>query len=137
MQKTEFIKAVRKLALNPDEYVVIGSGILAVLDIRSVSDVDLVVSKSVFQQFELSGNWKRKDLDDGTYYLLNGIYEIGLDWDSKDITPNLKDLKNSELIFDDIPFISLERLSSWKKWKGTPKHLADIKLIDDYLNKQT
>ena len=133
MQKSEFITAVAELGLQTRDYIVVGSGVLAALGIRSAKDVDLIVSETVFHRFERTGEWQRKDFNDGTYYLVKDIYEVGLDWDSQTLTPNLMDLKRSETIVDGIPFVSLERLRRWKIWKNIPKHLADLALIDDYL----
>lgn len=136
MNRTEFIKAVKGLGLSPQDYVVIGSGILAALGLRPVDDIDLIVSESVFRRFEQTGQWQRKGFEDGTYYLLKGIYEIGLDWDGPNARPNLTDLKNQETVIDGVPFIGLERLKTWKAAKGREKDLADLKLIDEHLKKQ-
>lgn len=133
MKRIDFIKAVKQLGLNSSEYIVIGSGILGILDIREVNDIDLVVSKNVFQKYEQSNQWTKKHFEDGTYYLLNDLYEIGLDWDSQNAMPNLLELKNDQLVIRGIPFISLQKLKSWKLKKGREKDLIDIKLIDRYL----
>lgn len=132
MIKNDFIQAIKQLGLKPSEYIVIGSGILGILDIREVGDIDLVVSKKEFQKYEESGEWTKKYFDDGTYYLLKDLYEIGLDWDSKNAEPNLDELKKDQLILNDIPFVSLERLKQWKIKKGREKDLADVKLIQEY-----
>ncbi len=84
--------------------------------------------------FEQQG-WEKKEFpDDPSYYLTNGIYEAGMDWDSKDGEPNLTDLKKDEFVIDDVPFLGLARVREWKLKKGTLKHLADVELIDNYLN---
>ncbi len=90
-----------------------------------------------FYKFEKSG-WEKKVFDDDpTYYLTNGLYEVGLDWNSKDGRPNLLDLKKDQFFIDGVPFVSLERLIAWKKWKNKPKHLHDVELIEAYLAKNT
>lgn len=133
MTKNDFIKSVKQLHLNQDDYIVIGSGIIGILGIREVDDIDLVVSEKVFRNFESSGEWSKKYFEDGTYYLLNGKYEAGLDWDSKNAKSNLKELKKDQIIVDSIPFINLERLKKWKLSKGRAKDLVDIKLIEQYV----
>lgn len=137
MKKYDFIKAVNQLGLNQDDYIVIGSGILCALEIRDVSDVDLIVSELVFQSLETSNAWRKKYFEDGTYYLLKDMYEIGLGWDSKNAQPNLRDLKRNQLIIDDVPFISLERLIQWKEKKRRDKDIEDIKLIEQYLREHS
>lgn len=136
MKKDQLFTAIKALKLNPDEFIVIGSGTLTALGIRQTTDVDLVVSKLVFDRFEKTGQWERKDFDDGTHYLVNGIYEVGLDWGSPDAQPNLQELKEDQVIIDDLPFAGLATVRKWKAWKGTEKHLKDVQLIDAYLKKQ-
>ena len=50
MNKTDFIKAVKDLELKPEDYIVIGSGILVALGIREADDIDIVVSKDAFDK---------------------------------------------------------------------------------------
>jgi len=45
VNKAEFIAAVKRLALDPDSFIVVGSGILAALEIRQSPDVDIIVNK--------------------------------------------------------------------------------------------
>jgi len=78
-------------------------------------------------------NWKEKHFEDGSIYLYDGIYEVGLDWDSNRTKPNLEDLKKGQIIIDEVPFVSLDRLRSRKTKRAKPKDLADVKLINDYL----
>ena len=134
MNKSQFINELSKLGLTPREYIVLGSGSMCALGIREAHDIDLCVSPRVIAKFESSGNWQLKSFpDDPSYYLVKGIFEVGMDWASKDGKPNLEELKVDEFIVDGIPFVSLKRVRAWKLWKGTEKHLKEIQLIDDYL----
>jgi hypothetical protein len=40
------------------------------------------------------------------------------------------------MVIDGIPFASLEEVRKWKIASGRPKDIADIKLIDEYLQKE-
>ena len=51
------VEMVKSLGLNINDYVVIGGGVLEVLDLRQTVDVDLVVSKSIYGKFKDLG-WK-------------------------------------------------------------------------------
>lgn len=132
MTKSEFFAAVKRLNLPQNEYVVIGSGILCALGIRDTADVDLIVSETLFQTIENTGTWQKDTFEDGSYYLIKDGFEIGREWDSDDLEPNLADLKKDEIIIDDVPFISLERLKSWKQKRGHDIDLLDIRLIENY-----
>ena len=135
MNKTRLLSAIKSLGIHPEDYVVIGSGLFAALELRDVDDIDLIVSESIFKEIESRESWKKKDFEDGTYYLTHDLYEIGLDWDSINAKPNLADLKSNEMVINDIPFVSPQRLISWKHKRGKQKDLEDIKLLENYLSK--
>jgi hypothetical protein len=133
----DIIEAIERLHLKPEDYIVVGSGVLGALEIREVDDIDLVVSTSVFCNYESSGQWTKKQYEDGTAYLLKDMYEVGTEWDSKNGKPNLEDLKNDQVVLYNIPFASLERLKQWKIKVGREKDLTDIRLIEEYLKSQS
>ena len=53
------IQKVQKLNLPIGEYVVVGSAILELKNIRPAQDIDLVVSSKLFKDLQYQG-WKRK-----------------------------------------------------------------------------
>jgi hypothetical protein len=134
VRRDDYLRAVKQLDLQAQDYIVVGSGVLSALGLREAGDVDLIVSPAVYEQFEATGAWRRKYYPDGTYGLANGSYEVGLNWDGRDGEPNLQDLKRQEIIIDGVPFMDLARLRAWKQAMGRPKDLADILLIDRYLS---
>lgn len=127
------MRVVSDLGFHSDAFIVVGSGILAALELREASDVDIIVSPETFQRFEANPAWQRKTFDDGTYSLACGDCEIMLDWDSPDRRPNLSDLKGDEIVIDGIPFISPSRLLAWKERVRRSKDLKDIEILRDYL----
>lgn len=60
MQKSDFIRTVKELNLDPSDYVVIGSGVLCALGLRDADDVDVIVSEPVFVALKnkVAGNEK-------------------------------------------------------------------------------
>ncbi len=102
---------------------------MCVLEIRDAGDIDLVVSKEVFNGYDNDPNWQRKYFDDGGYWLFNGDFELGTFWDSSESKPNLAELKSTENVVDEVPFVSLNRLLNWKNKNGRPKDLKDVGLI--------
>ena len=116
------------------DYIVAGSGVLGALGLREAADIDLVVSRVVYEKFESAGTWQRKYYPNGASGLVNGIYDASLDWDSETGEPNLHELKQEGTVIDGVPFVSLPRLRAWKQKMGRPKDLADIVLIDRYLS---
>ena len=129
MNKSSFIKAVKRLKLKPEDYIVIGSGILVALGIRGADDVDIVVSNDAFDKLAKDTKWLSKLLEDGTQILIKDIYEVGLDRKTQNAHPTLKELKQDQVIIDDIPFISLKQLMDLKLKRGLEKDMKDIDLI--------
>lgn len=133
MRRDDYHDAIRRLGLLPEDYIVTGSGVLGALGLREPGDIDLVVSQIVYDEFAGAGTWQRKYYPDGAYGLVNGIYEVGLDWASETGEPNLYELKQDETVIDGIPFVSLPQLRGWKQKMGRPKDLTDIQLIERYM----
>ena len=129
MNKSSFIKAVKRLKLKPEDYIVIGSGILVALEIRDADDVDIVASKDAFDKLTKDTEWTSKILEDGTQILIKDIYEVGLDRKTQKAHPTLEELKQDQVIIDDIPFISLKHLMDLKFKRGLEKDMKDIDLI--------
>ncbi len=130
----DLIEAIERLHLKPEDYIVVSSGVLGALEIREVDDIDLVVSASVFRNYESSGQWTKRQYEDGNVYLLKDLYEVGTEWDSENGKPNLEELKKDQVMLYNIPFASLERLKQWKIKYGREKDIVDVKLIEAYLS---
>lgn len=126
------ITEVKKLKLEPDQYIVIGSGILSALGIRATDDVDLVVSQTIYDYYKKQG-WSEKNWPMGEPTVANGIYEMGTDWGDDTNIYHLADLLRNKQVVEGVNFVSLDFLKKWKLAKGRSKDLADVKLIDDYL----
>jgi len=136
MTVTDIQHHIKILGLKSEEYIVIGSGLLAALGLRECNDVDLVVTKEKYKRYKNSG-WIEKKAHNNVY-LQHGVFECSIGWDRQKpgLYSNLKELKKSQIIIDGTPYISLERLRAWKQRKGREKDLVDIKLIDKYLTRQ-
>ena len=127
------MQLVLGLGLDADSYIVVGSGVLAMLELREAGDLDLIVSPEGFQRFDEDPAWKRKTFSDGNYSLVQGDCEIMLDWDSPDRSPNLEMLKADEVVIKGISFVTPTRLLAWKERHRRPKDLGDIELLMNYL----
>jgi hypothetical protein len=129
-------KEIEKLNLNPDNAVVIGSGILQALGIRESNDIDLVVKKREFERLKKLNYFKIK-FDHNREILASKRFEIGINWYVLGKNYYFSDFSNDSIIIDDVRYISLDFLykakKSWVKNKTSrPKDIADIKLIKNY-----
>lgn len=123
---------VNALALPQKEYIVISGAALALRGIRSTNDVDLVVSKAMYNKLR-DKNWKEFVLDDGKKVLSNHGYKVMMQWMGRDLSK----LKKSEVIINNIPVMSLKDLIDCKTKMGRKKDVADLKLIETYKKSQT
>lgn len=126
----KLLQKLGKLNLPKDKFVVFGSAVLAAHGIREARDLDLVVTRDLFD--ELTKKFPLDSFEDGSPRILIGEIEIMLDpgfgFDTEEW------IKNADVI-DGVRFVKLEDLMEWKKKMGREKDLKDIKLIEDYLNR--
>jgi len=127
------IKKIKELNFPPNQYVVVGSGILDVLGIREASDIDIAVTNDLHQKLRETGEWKEYERYDRIrVFLKKDVYEIipQLDWESYNTTT--EEAISSAVIVEDIPFMNLDELIKFKTALGREKDFKDIKLIKNY-----
>lgn len=124
-----FKERILELNLPNDSYVVVGSGILNALGIRESDDIDLVVTEQVYREIEARG-WKR-GLWGKEVVFQNDVFDIGNDWYGK----TAEELLQHAQVIDEVPYLSLDDIYSWKKQRAQEKDIRDIQLIDNYRRK--
>lgn len=129
MQKEEIIAKVKTLNLPKNSYVIFGSCPLAIAGLREAKDIDLLVSKEIFEKLKNNG-WQELLKSPNDKPLVHDIFEAHDNWNFSSYSPTLEQLLASAIIIDEIPFASLEEVRRWKVASGRPKDLADIELID-------
>lgn len=131
------INEIKNLNIPNDDFVVVGSSILAMKGIRGsdeIDDIDLLVSEKVFENLKKIG-WQSKTVffdNRDCENLVSGIFEAGREyWDRENIDFFTK---NPDRIdeFDGIRFQSLKEFYNRKKNWGRPKDLEDIDLVEAY-----
>ena len=135
----DIIAKVKALDFPEDEYIVVGSGIMDMYKLKQAHDIDIVVSKNLFQKC------KKKGWDSVSYtyqeklgqdYLQKGDIELYLDVNcGEKFRPTLEELLNRKKVFEGIPFIGIRDLLKFKKSYNRPKDKDDIKIIEAFLKK--
>jgi hypothetical protein len=127
---------VRKLNLPEGEYLVVGSGTLAAHQIREFKDIDLLVTRPLFEELRTRG-WEfgEKKIEGRTRAVLyKGIAEAHADfWYSGKTRDVSEMIANAELI-EGIPFLPLRDLLEIKRVFGRPKDVDDVALIENYMS---
>ncbi|MDR3125657.1 MAG: hypothetical protein LBU20_01100 [Candidatus Nomurabacteria bacterium] len=131
------IDVMKKLDLPTGEYAVFGSGLLDVLGIRASRDIDLILTRKLYEKLAADG-WEKFQYDNGDDGLRNrdsGVYEafyyctlIPLH-SEEDIKSYIK----NAVMVDGVSFASLDDTLLWKSARGQEKDLRDVKLIKEYL----
>lgn len=131
---------LRKLNFPTEQFIVVGSGIMAAKGIRDAYDLDIIVSQELFDSCKNSGwelkPWTRsgrpgKDWLKGDNVDLMIICQCG----EEDLY--LEDLKKEGEKVNGVWFLSLKQLIKFKREYGRQKDFDDIALMEKYLNEHT
>lgn len=126
------LTTVKALGYAPEEYVVIGSGLLDALGLRTASDLDLVVSSRLFAELLNSGEFETEPAPErGGPILLKPPLEIWTNWGDR-----FETIYEHSIVIDGVHFVSPEYLLTKKRERGLPKDLEDIKALEKYLHEQ-
>jgi len=127
---------LEKFGLNPNNAVVIGSGILDALNIRKSNDIDVVVAEETYLQLCNNDSLKKSEKR-GLKILTNDLFEIGTNWVALGKNWRLNDFLKESVIIDGVRYVTLEFLLAVKRsWvsenDARQKDIDDINLIEDY-----
>ncbi|MFA6158230.1 MAG: hypothetical protein WCV82_04195 [Candidatus Paceibacterota bacterium] len=132
----DIINQVKNLKLTKDQYVVVGSGIMAMHGLKEIHDIDIVVSPEIFEGCKNKG-WKTMHYTypdkPGEIYLKQGDIELYTDVNCRNFNPTLQELLSKAEYFSGIPFICLDDLIKFKTEYNRPKDHKDIELMENYL----
>ena len=98
----------------------------------------IVVTKDIFEGYMKNGceqiPWTYSDHSNGVF-LRKGLVELYLDVNCGKFNPSTRELIQRAKIINGIAFTSLNDTLSFNKEyaKNNPKHIKDIKLLEDYI----
>ena len=123
---TTFAERVRASGLPMDQLVVIGSGLLDQLGLRTSSDIDLAIHPTLFETLKRTGEYDvRKKYD--TECLERDDYEIWTDWGAD---APFETLRSEGQTIDGVRFVSTALLIERKRERGLEKDIRDIALLE-------
>ncbi len=129
---------LKRLGLNPNNSIVIGSGILQALKIRKSGDIDMVVTQEAYDLLRKSGKFTISE-NHGREILADDTLEIGANWIILGKAYNFEDFKDDSVVIDGVRYITINFLYKAKKsWLKNDddvreKDIKDIELIEGYL----
>lgn len=129
-----------KLNLPPDQYVVLGSGVLQAHGIRQARDIDIMGTYELIDRLSKNG-WKTKwvfrdwTIRKGVKTIIDSCdVEVYSEKNIASFKTGVQDLIKTADIIEGVPFMNLNELVSLKKALGRKKDFDDIKMINEYLN---
>lgn len=131
---------LNKIGLTQDNCIVIGSGILNALHLRTSNDIDAIVTEEKYQ--ELSNNVRlKKGQTHGREILEDGLFEIGTSFTPINKTWKFEELLSKSTVINGVRYNSLEFLLQIKRrWitagNGRQKDIDDVSLIERYISEQ-
>lgn len=125
---------LKQLDIDPDDCIVVGSGVMGALGIRQTDDLDLCVNQKTYDRFKALG-WEEKVWPQGAPTIHHGNVDMGTDWGDDKSIFTLQELNKHMVEIDGVNYINLQFLRSWKVNKGREKDLRDVEMIDEYLRR--
>ena len=120
----ERLKDLERLNLPKDQYLIWGSGPLAIRGLREGKDIDLIVSNQLWQHLVKDYTLLSKNM------IRIGDIEI---WnDCLNLTSKIDEMISHPDVIEGFPFMTLTDTIEWKKLMGREKDHKDITLIKNY-----
>lgn len=120
---------LRALDLPLGEFVVFGSGPLAVRGLRDASDLDLLVTPALWD--ELAERFPREETPTGPLLRLDDGVEAFRTWHPP--VGSTTDLVAEAELIDGLPYVRLEMVLLWKRRRDLPKDRADAEVLRSVL----
>ena len=136
------IKALfAEVGINPDEAIVIGSGILNALNLRKSNDVEIIVSQQIYKSLLDNKSFHKKEKN-GRESLEYGLLNIGTEWTIVGDQWGFYSLLNDSIVIDEIRYVTVQFLCNAKtSWllngEFRQKDKDDIVLMNAYLDEHT
>lgn len=146
--RDHIVRLLRELNLPIEQYVIGGSGVLALRNLRPIRDLDLFVRPRLYRSLQGNGDWMeicqdpddpiRKDDPPYLERIVQGIHVNAFhDWKHRGFQVDVQyHLDNPEWISADNqmwPTVSLNHILQWKIATARPKDKHDVQLIEAYL----
>lgn len=124
------LKVLKSLDLLEDQYLIWGSGPLAIRKLREARDIDIVVTKKLWVELA------KKHPIVGSKKNLIRIDDIEIWSDLLNLTDRLESIIADREIIEGFPFMKLSYTLEWKRFWNSKKDSKDIELIENYLEKK-
>jgi AAA+ superfamily predicted ATPase len=131
MENESIFEKIKSLNLNLGEYAVVSGGVLEARGIRKSGDIDLLVTRKVFEQLANEG-WEIFFKSD-KFILYKDEFEVAMNCNFGEYTPDTNSIIQEADIIDGCAFESIDELIKFKQAMGREKDKNDLELLEEYL----
>lgn len=126
---SSIIQAIKSLHIHPRRYVIIGGAAMVVYGVRASSDIDMVVTKQLYNQLRDSDGWHEYAQENGTCILSHEGFHAMRSWLGYDT----HSLRQDARIIEGICYISPAKMIEGKQRLARQKDINDIRLLKKYI----
>lgn len=130
IKNVKHINKLKKLGYPLNEILIVGSGTMALYGLKENNDIDLWVTKKVYDNMlkdsRFSPNGKMLETKDGL---------IEADHRFICVKDKVEDHLKRAKVVNGFHFQSLQDVLEWKQCMKRPKDINDIKVIENYIKK--
>lgn len=130
MQFQKLLQELRALNLPTDQYVIIGSGPLAIRNLREAQDLDILASDSLWNELSQKYPVIPQIPPDIEKIQIGNIEFVGKG--SSYLSSKDEIFKTADFI-DGFPYLNLNLLKKFKLKMAREKDLKDVELIDQFI----
>ena len=136
MKIKDLLTELDKLNLPKDKFAITSSGPLGIRNIREINDLDIIVYPCLWQELSKRYPIIKEDNFESIYIKNIQILGPGSNFGNPKFGNKIDQINNADL-FDDYRFVKLETVLEIKKSQNRSKDIADVKLIKEYLLKNS
>ena len=134
INNVNYANKLKTLRVDLGGLLVVGSGILALLELKSNDDLDLWATEKVFKSLKTNKLWKPIMKHGRLFYEAdNGNIEVSNTFPCT--KGRVEDYLKRAIKVSGINFKSIDDVIAWKKCMGRPKDFEHIKLLEKYKRK--
>jgi len=121
-----FKEELMKLHLPKGSYALFGSALLSAYNLREAKDLDIIVTQDLWEKL---AKQYADHLKNDPVRIHMGNIEIFKDW--MILTHRIEEMIKSADFIEDIPFVRIEYVLAWKRWRGRPKDIKDVQQLEE------
>ncbi len=122
------IDRVKALKLPLDQVIIVGGGVMETLNLRDTTDVDLVVSDTLYEKYRRKADWNEYLAPTGKTILTHNGINLMRRW----IGRSFDSLKRGATKQQGVMLMSVTDLIACKQNLGRRKDMSDIQMLEAY-----